>query len=252
MLRISKLTDYGTPIPDPLAGHPDRLHSAAGLAEALGLGLPTVSKVLKTLGRHELVSSQRGAHGGLRAPPVRPTESPWRRDRRARMSRPSAHWRQPSSGVRDRTDCRIRENWMRINTVVRQALQAVNIADMVHPVHGAAFPPRPPPNTACMAPRAAPRLLPPRARVTNRRSDDERPTSAPADPSSPPSPPRPPGDAIGAFLEQDYAAGFETTLDTDTVPKGLSEDVIRDDLRTQGWAEPNGCSTGASRPTVTG
>ena len=35
------------------------------------------------------------------------------------------------------------------------------------------------------------------------------------------------GDAIGAFLEQEYAAGFETTLETDTVPKGLSEDVIR-------------------------
>jgi DNA-binding IscR family transcriptional regulator len=52
------------------------VHSAAGLAEALGLGLPTVSKVLKTLGRHELVSSQRGAHGGyaLARPP---TESPW-------------------------------------------------------------------------------------------------------------------------------------------------------------------------------
>ena len=38
------------------------------------------------------------------------------------------------------SDCRIRENWMRINTVVRQALQAVNIADMVHPGHGPAFP----------------------------------------------------------------------------------------------------------------
>ena len=34
-------------------------------------------------------------------------------------------------------------------------------------------------------------------------------------------------DAIGAFLEQDYAAGFVTTLETDTVPKGLWEDVIR-------------------------
>ncbi len=32
---------------------------------------------------------------------------------------------------------------------------------------------------------------------------------------------------IGAFLEQEYAAGFETQLETDTVPKGLSEDVIR-------------------------
>ena len=37
-----------------------------------------------------------------------------------------------SSGVcAIESDCRIRENWMRINTVVRQALQAVNIADMV-------------------------------------------------------------------------------------------------------------------------
>ena len=64
MLRISKLTDYGTLILTHMAGHPDRVHSATGLAEALGLGLPTVSKVLKTLGRHELVTSQRGAHGG--------------------------------------------------------------------------------------------------------------------------------------------------------------------------------------------
>ncbi|HNS92616.1 MAG TPA: Fe-S cluster assembly protein SufB, partial [Thauera sp.] len=34
-------------------------------------------------------------------------------------------------------------------------------------------------------------------------------------------------EALGAFLEQDYVAGFETRLETDTVPKGLSEDVIR-------------------------
>ena len=38
MLRISKLTDYGTLILTHMAGHPDRVHSATGLAEALGLG----------------------------------------------------------------------------------------------------------------------------------------------------------------------------------------------------------------------
>ena len=65
MLRISKLTDYGTLILAHMAGLPDRVHSATGLAETLGLGLPTVSKVLKTLGRHALVTSQRGAHGAL-------------------------------------------------------------------------------------------------------------------------------------------------------------------------------------------
>ena len=64
MLRISKLTDYGTLIMAHLAGQPERLHSAADLADTLGLGLPTVSKVLKALGRHDLVTSLRGARGG--------------------------------------------------------------------------------------------------------------------------------------------------------------------------------------------
>jgi Fe-S cluster assembly protein SufB len=52
------------------------------------------------------------------------------------------------------------------------------------------------------------------------------PTSAAATSPAPPAPTSR-GDAIGAFLEQEYAAGFETMLETDTVPKGLSEDVIR-------------------------
>ena len=34
-------------------------------------------------------------------------------------------------------------------------------------------------------------------------------------------------DRIGSFLERGYSAGFVTELDTDTVPKGLSEDIIR-------------------------
>ena len=141
MLRISKLTDYGTLILTHMAGHPDRVHSAAGLAEALGLGLPTVSKVLKTLGRHELVSSQRGAHGGyaLARPPNRITVADVidaLEEQAFGLTECSS-----SSGVcAIESDCRIRENWMRINTVVRQALQAVNIADMVHPGHGPAFP----------------------------------------------------------------------------------------------------------------
>ncbi|ENO95982.1 SUF system Fe-S cluster assembly regulator [Thauera phenylacetica] len=141
MLRISKLTDYGTLILTHMAGHPGRVHSAAGLAEALGLGLPTVSKVLKTLGRHELVSSQRGAHGGyaLARPPNRITVADVidaLEEQAFGLTECSS-----SSGVcAIESDCRIRENWMRINTVVRQALQAVNIADMVHPGHGAAFP----------------------------------------------------------------------------------------------------------------
>ena len=32
---------------------------------------------------------------------------------------------------------------------------------------------------------------------------------------------------IDKFLGQEYSAGFETLLEADTLPKGLSEDVIR-------------------------
>ncbi|HHW65118.1 MAG TPA: SUF system Fe-S cluster assembly regulator [Rhodocyclaceae bacterium] len=133
MLRISKLTDYGTLILTHMAGLPGRVHSAAELAEALGLGLPTVSKVLKTLGRHALVSSQRGARGGyvLTRPPAQITVADVidaLEDQPFGLTECSA-----SAGVCSMEgDCRIRDNWQRINTVVRQALQSVSVADMVH------------------------------------------------------------------------------------------------------------------------
>ena len=64
MLRISKLTDYGTVVLAYLAGNPASVASAAEVAAATGLGLPTVSKLLKALGRAGLVTSTRGAQGG--------------------------------------------------------------------------------------------------------------------------------------------------------------------------------------------
>ena len=140
MLRISKLTDYGTLILAHMAGVPDRVHSATGLADALGLGLPTVSKVLKTLGRHTLVKSQRGAHGGyvLSRPAAQISVADVidaLEDHPFGLTECSA-----STGVCSmESDCRIRDNWLRINTVVRQALQAVTVADMVHPQNNSPF-----------------------------------------------------------------------------------------------------------------
>ena len=51
MLRISKLTDYGTLILAHMAGLPDRVHSATGLAETLGLiaPRPNLSRYLAAL-----------------------------------------------------------------------------------------------------------------------------------------------------------------------------------------------------------
>ncbi len=64
MLRISKLTDYGTVLLAHLAANPEAVCSAADVATATGIAVPTVSKLLKSLGRCGLVTSTRGANGG--------------------------------------------------------------------------------------------------------------------------------------------------------------------------------------------
>jgi len=66
MLRIGKLTDYGTLTMTLLARTPERLCSAPQIARELRLEAPTIKKVLKPLERARLLESQRGAHGGYR------------------------------------------------------------------------------------------------------------------------------------------------------------------------------------------
>src|SRR3569833_3336912 len=64
MLRVGKLTDYGTVVMTHLARDPQGLHSANEIAAELGLALPTVSKILKALVQDGLLVSHRGAKGG--------------------------------------------------------------------------------------------------------------------------------------------------------------------------------------------
>ena len=135
MLRVSRLTDYGTMVMGHMALFPQRLFSAADLAATLGLGAPTVAKVLKCLARHELVTSVRGLRGGysLARPPERITvadivdaleEQPFG------LTECSA-----TSGLCDiENACRIRANWRSISAVVRRALEDVSLADMVRPL----------------------------------------------------------------------------------------------------------------------
>jgi len=66
MLRLSKLTDYGMVVMTALARAPQGLRNAADLADETHIGAPTVSKLLKRLGRAGLVESERGAQGGYR------------------------------------------------------------------------------------------------------------------------------------------------------------------------------------------
>ena len=66
MLRISRLTDYGTLVLAHLSSHEGAPTSASDVASATGIALPTVSKLLKLLAKAQLVHSTRGALGGYR------------------------------------------------------------------------------------------------------------------------------------------------------------------------------------------
>ena len=134
MLRVSKLTDYGTLVLTHMASFPERLFSVAELAEILHLNTPTVSKVLKALGRHDLVTSVRGAHGGYALARAATAISVAQivdalEDQPFGLTECSA-----LSGVCDlESDCRVRANWQRINTAVRGVLDDVSLADMLLP-----------------------------------------------------------------------------------------------------------------------
>lgn len=133
MLRISKLSDYGTVIMSYMARDPERVYSAGDVALRTRVAQPTVSKVMKMLARGALVTSQRGARGGYvlaRAPseismaqiidaiegPIGLTEC---------SSMPGLCEQEPS--------CQIRANWRRINHAVRHTLDGITLADMAQP-----------------------------------------------------------------------------------------------------------------------
>lgn len=64
MLRLSKMTDYGTVVVTTMIREPARVRSTAEIARAIRVPVPTVRKILKILARGGLVVSLRGAKGG--------------------------------------------------------------------------------------------------------------------------------------------------------------------------------------------
>lgn len=136
MLRVSRLTDYGTLAMTQMALHPERLFTATDLAAALGLGPPTLSKVLKRLGRHDLVRSVRGQHGGYAL--ARPADGITLADIVDALEEQPFGLTECSAqagicGLEG--GCRIRSGWRRVNDVVRAALRDVTLADLVDPPH---------------------------------------------------------------------------------------------------------------------
>ncbi len=130
MLRISRLTDYGTMVLAELAAQQPALRSAGQLAETTRIGHPTVSKLLKSLARAGLVSSERGSHGGYTL--ARPARQITAADIIDALEGPlsitecSSH-----DGQCDfEAWCHVGTAWQQINERIRSALDEVSLADL--------------------------------------------------------------------------------------------------------------------------
>ncbi len=134
MLKLGKLADYATVLMTVLAARAQDLHSAHELADRTHVPLPTVSKLLKLLGKAGLVESLRGASGGyrlLRAPQaisvadiIRAVEGP------IALTECSTH----GGGCGIESTCGTRSNWRLIDSAVRNALESVTLAQMAAPM----------------------------------------------------------------------------------------------------------------------
>ncbi len=131
MLRISKLTDYGTVLLAHLAANQPQVCSAADVASATGIAPPTVSKLLKSLARAGLVISTRGANGGYEL--ARSPKSISAADVIDALEGPVSITECSSSeGLCEHEDvCSVGGAWQRINVAIRHALDDVTLSDLI-------------------------------------------------------------------------------------------------------------------------
>ena len=105
--------------------------SAADVAQATGIAVPTVSKLLKSLGRAGLVTSTRGANGGYRlarapqdisaASVIDALEGP------VSITECSAN----DSHCDYESVCNVGSSWQRINVAIRRALEDISLVDLL-------------------------------------------------------------------------------------------------------------------------
>ncbi|MEO1574123.1 MAG: SUF system Fe-S cluster assembly regulator [Pseudomonadota bacterium] len=130
MLRMSKMTDYGTLVLAHLAEAPGRVFSANDIASETQLALPSVRKLLKMLGKAGLVSSVRGAGGGYSlarsADDITAAEILDALEGPVMLTECSAS----DSQCRLESSCGVGASWQRINQLIRQSLTDVSLAQL--------------------------------------------------------------------------------------------------------------------------
>lgn len=141
MIRLSRISDYGIVLMAHLAGFDDgQPHAAREIAGAARLPLPVVSKILKGLARQGLLISHRGAKGGYGL--ARRPEEISAAEMIAALEGPIGLTEcavNPGECAQE-SSCGVREPWQRINSVVRDALTRVTLADLAQPPGGCTLP----------------------------------------------------------------------------------------------------------------
>ena len=137
MVRISRLTDYATVLLAVLAAEPERVQTAASLAEQTHIGAPTVSKLLKQLQRAGLVLSTRGLHGGyqLARPATQISAAAILDALEGPLALTDCSVAHGHCDIED--SCRVGRVWQRLNLTIRRSLGDVSLAQLagLDPIH---------------------------------------------------------------------------------------------------------------------
>ena len=131
MLRLSKMADYGTQVMTYMA-RDQAVHSASEVSKGLGIAAPTVSKILKMLVRKKLVDSVMGAKGGYMLA-RHPAEISIAEIIHAMDGPISITECSGTTTCERESTCSTRSNWQGINHIIQDALEKVNLAEMIAP-----------------------------------------------------------------------------------------------------------------------
>jgi FeS assembly SUF system regulator len=135
MIRLSRLSDYAVLLLTLMArGDDEEIHTAQELSQNTRLPAPTVSKILATLAKGDILESVRGRQGGYRLAQTPASVSV--EDIIAAVDGPIALTLCVEHGPGNcdvEQFCPSSMHWHRINTAIRRALGDVTLADLLAP-----------------------------------------------------------------------------------------------------------------------
>ncbi len=135
MIKLSNLADYAVELMCCIALKPEQVHSSAGLADFTHIPLPTVSKILGTMVRSDLLTSHRGLNGGfslaIAADKITIANIIEAVDGPVQLTNCLGDGMTDCDRI---SSCGTRSQWYRINQAVKGALDSVRLSHMIESV----------------------------------------------------------------------------------------------------------------------